>query len=558
MMILLNILWFVLVAYILIYVFVAYLLIITSSLGRNSDIRRKRAVSKAFRILNIVIYAKDNIEDLVKLINTLKSQGYPEDKYIINIIIDNKNTNIDRVIEHIPGMKIWKLNSEKPASNIYAPVSQYLERSLSGEYVNGYVFLSSSSIIKDNFLQRVNTALEKSDISQACIGTKAPYASTISALSYVYNRIRNRTTNAGVFHLLKNCPLQEQGLIISQTLLEKCPLKLTAAQSEVDYNFTLINQKIKVDWAPEIIIYDKMAEDIHDLSQWKIKKLIKTLKGIKNSLLTALLKPEGLLLSVVLLKPGNLVYLCICLVALISGYLISFQPYNVDLWFYIPSFCFIMYVFAEIAAMLSARCYPRDLLIWLNSFTYLFPECYLSILYSLKIMLKKDKPQQEQVYVEHQVLAKVKVLPKDYTTEVIITDGKKTFSCQLTTHLSEQENKVVLMFKSKKFSTKSYPVIEEAFKEINEKLEAKGFKLIICNNCGYFAYSKRSHKETSGASGHCFYNKEGQKIEFNDLANIWNSCAHYCPKEKKEQILQIWKNSLSAEIEAELNKEGNI
>lgn len=558
MILLIKIIWFVSIAYLITYVVLSYLLVITSSLGRSSDIHRKENISNVTRLINIVIFAKNNLEDVIKLINSLKSQNYPPDKYSINIVIDNKHSKLDSVLEHIDSIKIWKLNNEDGYTSIYSSISKYLEKNLASEYANGYVFLNSSNVVKENFLERVNIALDKNEISQACIGTKAPYASTISAITYIYNRTFNRTLNAGIFHLTKGSLLFDHGLIISQPTLEKCPFNLSENCSEIDYFYYLLKNKIYINWAPEVIIYDKIAEDIHDFSQWKINKLFNVISGIKRNLKTALLNPSGILYSLTLLKPGILVYFCIAVIALLSGYLITYNPFNIDLWFYIPSFCFIIYFFSELAGILTARCVPKDLHIWMNSFTYFFPEAYLTVIYILKRAFKGKPEIKKETIIEQEPVIEPEKTFKQEKSEVVITDGKRPFNCTLTTQISPNENNLTLTFKSKKFTTKNYTNIEDAFEEINNKLESKGFKLIICNNCGYFAYSKRSHRETSGASGHCFLNKEGTRIQFDELTNIWNSCPHYTPKENKEQILENWRNSLTAEQEAELNEEGNI
>lgn len=547
------IIWSILVIYLSIYVFYTYLLILSAFKGRYEDLRRKNLKTAVQRHLTIIIYARNSLESLINLVNILKTQEYPQDRYDINVILENPNETSEKVLELIDNIKVWKLPGVENHLDIFPIIGKFIEKNMTTEYTNAYVLLTSDNLVKSNFLERVNIAIENNPISQACIATRSPYSSFYNSIGYINNRLNNRCFNAGRYHLGLGSQIYQSGLIVTQEFLERHQIDLTSTENELDYTFKLLTEKVNVAWAPEVIIYNRIAEDIHDLSLWKAETLFKNIKSIVNNFKHLFKSTRNLSLALNLLAPGKLIVFLVSILSILIGSLSPIRINNFDLWLYLPILLFAASIASDLFAMIVTRCNPKDIRIWTISLFSYFPEALLIFMYFLKLLnsaLTKKQKTKDPVSKEKLELHKSS---RNLQLEVLISDGTKNFKCSLEIKSDGFENQVSLIFKTKKYTTKTYNTLDLAFEEINNKLAQHNFQIINCFNCGFFSFSNKSHNSSKGKEGHCFYGREGKHILYDDIVKIWDLCDYYCPVEKRSEILENWKNSLT-----EADQPGNI
>ncbi|MEW5819848.1 MAG: hypothetical protein AB1782_06625 [Cyanobacteriota bacterium] len=541
------ILWSILLFYLILYLLYDLILIYNASRGRVRDIIRKNIKSQVQRHITIIVYAQQSSDSLIHLVGLLQQQDYPKDRYSINVLLDNPSDCADKVLELIDGINVWKLNSPGYSIGMFPAVGRFINKCMASEYTNAFVLLSPSSIVKPNFIERVNSAVEKDDISQACIATTSPFSTPSNTSGYIQNRINMRVINAGKFHLGLSSSIFSTGLIASQEFFEKFPIDLEPFDNELDYYFNLLSKNIKINWAPEVIVYNKIAEDIYDLSYWIAEKTYKDLKAIIKNFKKVIFNKNCLSEALYILKPAKSIIFFICLVLIILGYLASVKFQNVDLWLYIPIILFLSFIGKEFICLNVAKCSKKEKILWLNSFFRYFKTTAVSFVYFLRLSNFKsiydnifNKPSKEEFYE----------FEKTYKSEiinVIVTDGNKNIKCQLEIIADKWNNQLVLIFNNKKFTTKVYRSMDQAFDEINNKLVTKNFRLVTCYNCGYFSYSNKSHKDSYGTSGHCFEGKEGQQLHYDEIVKTWQVCQLYRFVEERNEIIENWKKSLAGQ-----------
>lgn len=549
-----TIIWFILTIFTTAYCLNYILLIVMAKKGRSKDLKRKNLQTSVQRHITVIIYAETVIDSLINLIGALQNQNYPADKYNINIVLEEQNPNSEKILALINHIKIWKLSNTRHNVGFFPSIAKAIEKNMATQYTNGFVILNSTNTVKNNFLERVNISLDTSPISQACVATTSPYASLYNSIGYIHNRILNRAKNAGKFHLNLGSDLLSSGLIVTQEFLEKHPINIDKTQSEIDYNYYLLAEKVNINWAPEVIVFNKIAEDIQDLCIWKAKSTIMKIKSVFHNAHLIFKNLGCFHFTLHLLCPNKFIIGIITLITIFAGYLASLKLLNIDIWLYIPLLLLIVIIILDLPAMAVSKSSKKDYKIWLTSFFSYFPETLITAIYTLKLWGYESQKQ----YLPHFSLQKetIELHKPSYTKEieVFITDGTKKIQCSLEIKSERNENQIALIFKNKKYSSNKHQTLDRCFEEINNKLEKYNFTLINCFNCGYFSFSNQSHEETSGTEGHCFYNKEGQHLQFDDTIKIWHSCDCYCPLENRIEIIKKWKDSLPQQTNTIIEK----
>ena len=540
------------IAYLSLYIIYNYLLIIMAIAGRKKDQARKELKSSVQRQISIVIYAQYNLEAIIDLIKMIQKQDYPDNKYTINIILDNNSDNITRVLEHINGIRIWKITKQKESTEVYPSILRFIEKSMATEYTNAYVILSETDIIKPNFLERVNISLEANSISQACKAVKSPYASSYNTIGYINNRIMNRAYNAGNYHLGTGSQVLPSGLIVTQEFLEKHPVTLLPHESEIDYNFKLLDHKVTINWAPEVVIYNRIAESIEDLGFKKAENFIKSINAIINNFKSIIKSKSSLSLALYLLAPGKFVMFTLSFITLSILWVMSIKLQNpaiTSAGMIIILVLMFLKLISDPIAMKVSNCKTQDYKIWLLGFLFYFNELFYSILYCLKLLKLNQSQKDKSFSLPAKSSLELHQADKTSTHNLIITDGAKNIKCEIIIEANRYKNQLTMLFKGKKFTSQIYENLDQAFEELNNKLQKHNFNIVCCHNCGYFSYSNKSYNESFGTDGHCFFGREGQQMHLDEIVKVWQVCENFCLKEYREQILLEWKNSVNIQTE---------
>ena len=120
-------------------------------------------------------------------------------------------------------------------------------------------------------------------------------------------------------------------------------------------------------------------------------------------------------------------------------------------------------------------------------------------------------------------------------TNIIVTDGKRDFQCQLELISDEGLARVKFINKGKTYITKNNHLrMVDAIRELTEKLNDYGLSLKICQCCKYF--QPLIDGSTNMVKGCCKCQFQG-RVEGDIIPTlVWNTC----PKFEEQNIVNLF------------------
>jgi hypothetical protein len=164
-------------------------------------------------------------------------------------------------------------------------------------------------------------------------------------------------------------------------------------------------------------------------------------------------------------------------------------------------------------------------------------------------------PAFEAIYQE-QLTSDTVPLQRDLelceTSILPITNGKNAVECEIQTYreydpAGDEVYFLVFAYKTLTFTTQKYRILDQAFYELQTKIQAKGFTIVSCGSCANF------YRPTAGNAygvaenfGFCLAGKLGKELNLNTdaVAVVTPSCEHYTDMSQRQNVLKAWQDSL--------------
>lgn len=513
--------------------YLIFLLYITScsSKGRIVDIEKRNYTPKFEQNFTIVVYSHNNASNIINLVESLKKQNYDNDKYSINIILDNCADESAKLLEILGGTRLWRINTDiKPIGRNKA-VGWLFERILSSENTNAFIVIEAGCIVKPDFLSKINSEIfDKSVI----IGEVQPItvkSSVITQLVNFKNLIKNRVIKHGRFHANLHNFLSGKVWVIRQDVLEKVNFTVTDhGFEEKEFSIRLSKANIQVSTSSQIIVYKDSCSSIYSSAYEKSKDKYKALVTIKNNFPTLFsfkrsLKTKELLLS--LFYPSGTIVIALTLLLLSASIFTRTSFRHFITYKYVLSILFVYMIikaFQLIASRVKLEEYKNAILSIF--FTPLID--FLGLLLSLKsnFNIKVD-------------LHKMLLTGKDYNKVVIdtiVSDSKKDLPCKIEIKHNSYNAQAIFIFKEKKLVSTKQSTVDLALAEIAGKLKSHGFNLKTCLNCNYFKLDSQIISKFGGEQGYCIFDNIHKKSQAKEYSYIWNSCSDFLLKSSKSSL----------------------
>ena len=509
-----NIIFFIIaILFIYVAVFTVYFSLIVGSSFFKKRKRRRDDVRREYKNLIVVIYAHNNEKTIVNLLEQLNKQDYPKGNYQTHIILDNCSDNSSNKLEFVGGAKLWKLNDDAPLGKDKA-ISWLLENLMSFKRVDGYVFLNANRMVRNDFLSRINDALQQDNV---VVGSTEIVLEDADYYEKVWANVNEYNTNImkiGRSKLGLAVPIDSDITAMNHQVLEKIQcIDFKDANSELKYSFLLTRVGFAPKFVPEIKTYVSSVD--YELRRptfaYKMSLFIHCLdlKSFSN------FKFSEFLFS--LFKPNPIV-----LVGILT--LIATYSFN---YYFLFDFPWAIFLAVVLTIMFGCSVY--------KSHQYLKPLIYLMTgpFYTLSDVLCSNKLMKK--------LFDFSKKRQEKNTETIsipvnITNGRNIFPCYLDLASEGGFKKARLRYKNKKTETvQSYVRMCDAVKNIAETLEQRGFRLKICQSCAYF--SPKIDGTNNMVKGYC--NKKAVENEScNDIPEtlLWSSCDYFIPQEVNNVI----------------------
>jgi len=515
------------------YVLLTFFIIQKSAAGKIKDIEKRNYLAKFQQHITVIVYSHNNESTVTALIESLRKQDYNSGKYSINVILDNCTDDSAKLLEIIGGCRLWRVSTGNKLLGRNKAIAWLLERILSSENTNLFVFMNADCTVNSDYLTKIN---DSSFENPVVLGEVLPLNEKLdifSRIAVLNEKINHRIIKHGRYYAKLENLLDNELFAIKQDVLEKLKFKISEyGFEEYEYSVKLAETKILASTSSAFCAYRNFSETIFSLAEKDYRKRYKRFVTFKNNfslfLARRMTKAKELVLS--LIYPSGMTFvLTLGILFLISniyktsllGFLLSWK---------VTLTLLSAYAVERVLALSAARLSFRDTRTFIESMLFA-PLIYIfSVLQGFKIKFDFNFKLE---------MPKIQKKPKHRETyDVTVTDGAKELACQLETLETAKFAQAFFLFKNKKLATSKQPRLDYALNELIEKLKGHGFAIKICQNCGYFKFSPEDAKKFEGKQGVCLYDNINNGSEASEYTYIWNNCPNIVPAQARDYIMK--------------------
>lgn len=454
--------------------------------------------------LCVILYASGDCNTLENLIKQLKTQSYPHHAYTIYAILDKCENVSEVTLQSDLNVNVISFNNLEPVgkSQAYSIIAEKLQ---DVENLDAYVFMDAHNYVDSDFLANVNFYLTKYSVFNPMINylpetDKLTFWQNVkSAYSrYMSKCLFKARTKIGLTNIVNT-----DSFVIKREILNKiATFDFRDLISEVNYTLKLAKEGIKVAFVEDLKVYtsiNKFDFRIPSLSKrleiFK-KEFFKPQQFVSREFLLSLVAPNWLFFT--------LAYVFLLGHAYTFPFIVSYSALLITA---------IVLLIACSLSLLDARLYPKEYL-----YLFAYP------LYSLGHMTYNFPPIRG---IRNMIKATTrKHVIETMTTNIIVTDGKKDFQCQLELISDDGLARVTFINKGKKYTTKNNHLrMIDAVRELSTKLADYGLTLKVCQCCKYF--QPLVDGSTNMVKGCCNCKFQGRTPGDIIPTLIWNTCPQF-------------------------------
>lgn len=492
--------------YIYITIFTVYFIIIAAASARPVRKIRDKYTPKDANLC-VVLYATGKCNTLENLIKQLKTQAYPQQAYTIYAILD-KCENISEVtLQSDLNVNVININNLEPVGKSQA-FSIVAEKLHDVKDLDAYVFLDARNYVDSDFLANVNYYLTKHSVFNPMVN----YLPEVDKLTFwqnvksAYSRYMSKflykaRTKIGLTNIINT-----NSFIIRKELLNKiATFDFRDLMSEVNYTLKLAHENVKVAYIEDLKVYtsiDNFDFRIPSLSKrlslfWS--NLMKPDTFVAREFLFSLAAPNWLV--------GFLAYVFLLRHSYVFPFLVSYSAILIA--------CVILLI-AFSLSMLDARLYPKEYL-----YLFCYPLCSIAHMTYNFPLFRSIRNIIKNTTRKHVI--------ETMTTNIIVTDGKNDYQCQLELISDDGLARVTFINKGKKYTTKNNHLrMIDAVRELSTKLADYGLTLKVCQCCKYF--QPLVDGSTNMVKGCCNCQFQGRTPGDIIPTLIWNTCPKFEPQ----------------------------
>lgn len=475
----------------------------------------------------VIIYARNNESTIVPLLEALNKQNYPKENYQIHIILDHCTDNSSNILEFIGGAKIWRVGEIAPVGKDES-VSWLLEGLLSYQNVDAFLFLSADRYIDENFLSSVNANLCGEDIVIGTTDYITRHKNLVNGIRTTYHSYVDRIFNCGRSLMGLASIVDTDVFVVKKDVLEKIQcVDFKDVNSELKYTTLLVRNNFIPKFCPLIKTYTSI-DNFKDRKQ-SVSFKISLVWNCLPLIIKSTPKLGEFLMNILAPNFWMLVLIYWGLLSFTSSYAINIEEktvslsamfaglINFNLFF---AFAFVLFV-AFVVSLFTSK-------IGRQNVGYLFAYPVYSL---LKIFMHIPLVSA----LVNKLGAKKADEDKELSTvDVIVTDGKNNLKCKLDLISESGLVKAVFRFKKKKYSSSSQIRMLDAIQEVSNKLNEHGFRIKICQSCGYF--NLKMDGSTNMVKGYCNRLVVQKETDVPMDTILWNSCPYFVPQEVNKII----------------------
>ena len=236
----------------------------------------------------ILVPAHNESSGIFDTLNNLKEIDYPDSLYDIIVIVDNCTDNTADLVK-AAGIQYIERNDPNRKGKGYA--LEYAITKLVKENYDAFVIVDADSLINKSFLMSMNNRLLSGQkVIQAYDGLANPDSTALTYLFFIGNAIENKLFYESKSRLGLSANLRGNGMCFSRDILLRFPWDAYSITEDTEYGLKLIQNGIKINFAPEAITYAKQPETLQQANTQRIRWASGNFKISKIHILKLLLR----------------------------------------------------------------------------------------------------------------------------------------------------------------------------------------------------------------------------------------------------------------------------
>ena len=505
-MILLNLLYI----YIAIYTAYFFTLAVRNLFDRQYKIEKRISTGVEEENLAVVVYAHNNKIALEKLINQLKLQSYPIDRFKMYVILDNcidgseALFETERYIEVINVKDIGTIGKDEA-------VSQFIKRYSVSQTTDAYVFIDGDRIIPPDFLASINVALKSASVlcgETILLFENLSFTDKIKSAFQKYNM--NFTQKAR--SLMGLASFADTGVfVVRKPLLDQIrQINFKDIDAELKYSLLLSKVGAPCIYNPNI---QSCVENNYEY-EFKRAKLLTRIKLFFQCFRQIFTRNTTFIEHVFSLLQPN-----VCTSTLIFLTLLVFaSKYYFFVGFKGVILTFMVFIVGFLLSLLNCR------LNWKESL-------YLAIypIYSVAHVIKHFPLV---AYLSDVLVKKIKGIQsvEKFVIDVMVQIGRKQLPCKLEFISENDFARIKFIYKKRSFITRKHLRMIDALQELRLKLSDYGYILRICGACEHF--QSLNDGTQNMLKGCCNCQQPSITLQKTKETLVWNACSEFSPSSR--------------------------
>lgn len=207
-----------------------------------------------------VVPAHNEAEGIAATIHSLKSVEYPPDLFCVVVIADNCSDRTAEIARQEGAQCLERFHASLRGKG-YA--LRFAFEALLPQAYDAFVVIDADAIVSSNFLAVLDGRIrQEQKVVQAYDGLSNPDASILTYLFQVGNIIENRLFWEPKERLGAPVLLRGTGMCFSREILNTYPWKSFSIVEDTEYGLMLLENKVRVHFAPEIGVYARQPENL--------------------------------------------------------------------------------------------------------------------------------------------------------------------------------------------------------------------------------------------------------------------------------------------------------
>ena len=209
------------------------------------------------------------------LIESLKNQNYPKDKYDIFVIADNC-TDITKKIAEDAGAIVYERRSSMEERTKGHALQWFLRQKIAEDaQYDAFCVFDADNIVDENFLVNMNKKLcQGEDVVQGYRDIKNPTDSWVSAGYAIFYWMMNRFYHLARYNLGLSPLINGTGFMVKFDVIKPNGWETQTLTEDIEFSLQRIITGKKLGWSTDAIVYDeqpvKFKQSWSQRSRWTV------------------------------------------------------------------------------------------------------------------------------------------------------------------------------------------------------------------------------------------------------------------------------------------------